>query len=138
MAANRIGPNEMDATFFRGKVNPEVSKSMTLNSEMDLVERWPVRSSRSRRKTNLAKAIRLAEGFGLSGAVVTCDNKFTLYLNGKKMRVATTGIAYGGSTDRLVAGKNELMVVAENQGDRPNPAGLFFEAKVWAESESPD
>jgi hypothetical protein len=70
------------------------------------------------------------------GAIVTCDNGFTLYLNGRQIKKGTEwsrpeGVALRGL---LTKGKNTIVFVASNAGSGPNAAGLFFEARVKLEN----
>jgi hypothetical protein len=63
-------------------------------------------------------------------AVVACDNEYTLYVNGKRAQAGDNWEA----PDLLVlpnlrAGENEILIVAKNGGNGPNPAGLFFAAR---------
>ena len=65
-------------------------------------------------------------------AAVTCDNEYTLFFNGRRLaadtnwetveRVNLAGVAKKGA--------NELVIVAKNASNAPNPAGLFFEARA--------
>lgn len=64
-------------------------------------------------------------------AVVTADNSYTLFVNGKR-----SGADDNWETVEIVplqaalkAGDNEILIVAKNGGQGPNPAGLFFEAR---------
>lgn len=71
-------------------------------------------------------------------AVVTVDNRYTVFVNGQSVgfdedwsTVEVIGIA-----PRLKAGKNVVMIVARNAGEMPNAAGIFFEARMkFAEGE---
>ncbi len=132
-------PNRMDANFLRGKANPEVAKSLALSASWIWSSDGQATPHQAGEKRSFRKRFELDKGFGQAGAVITCDNRFTLFVNGKKMASgdnweSPTAVRLLG----LIAGKNELLVVAENQGSTPNPAGLFFEAKVWADGQSPD
>ena len=65
-------------------------------------------------------------------AVVTCDNEFTLFVNGRQLAVSKdwtqpVAVRLEGA---LKTGQNELKIVARNGGDSPNAAGLFFEARI--------
>lgn len=65
-------------------------------------------------------------------AAITCDNQYTLWLNGQKLG---TGDDWGkpGRYDlrpHLKAGENELVIVAKNLGSDPNPAAVYFAAKL--------
>jgi len=64
-------------------------------------------------------------------AVITCDNSYALYLNGKPVKdgdnwEAPDAVAMTG----FKAGANELLIVAKNGGAGPNPAGLWFEMRL--------
>lgn len=65
-------------------------------------------------------------------AVMSCDNAYTLYVNG---RHAHTGENWEApdliALPHLQAGMNEIVIVAKNAGAGPNPAGLFFQAR-WS------
>lgn len=63
-------------------------------------------------------------------AAVTCDNEYSLFVNGKlvasdKVWEDVETVVF---TQHVQPGKNTLLIVARNDGDSPNPAGLFFEA----------
>ena len=130
-------PAKMDATFLRGKVSPDVLRSITLTAKWIWSSDGQSVPQAAGEKRSFRKRFELQKGFGQAGAVVNCDNKFSLFLNGKKIASgdnwqSPTAVRLQG----LVAGQNELLVVAENQGSEPNPAGLFFEARIWAEGKS--
>ena len=66
-------------------------------------------------------------------AAVACDNSYVLTINGQLVQ---TGEAWNVPdfvllSNRLQAGKNEIVIVAKNAGTDPNPAGLFFEARTY-------
>lgn len=65
-------------------------------------------------------------------AVVTCDNEYTLYVNGERVHAgANWEMPSAVLLTNLKLGANEILIVAKNGGSGPNPAGLFFEAR-WA------
>ncbi len=67
-------------------------------------------------------------------AVVTCDNAYTLFVNGKRVQAGDNWEAPDLiSLPGLKAGMNEILIVAQNGGSGPNPAGLFFEAR-WTDA----
>ncbi len=81
---------------------------------------------------SIRKQFTLADDVMSGGGVITCDNSFVLYVNGRK-------IVSGDEWTKphavllkpvLKKGKNEIVVVAANGGNGPNAAGLFFEARV--------
>ena len=65
-------------------------------------------------------------------AVITCDNEYTLSVNGRKLQSDgnwETVEAVPLET-ALKAGANEIVIVAKNGGASPNPAALIFEARL--------
>ena len=65
-------------------------------------------------------------------AVISADNRYDLKINGKK--VLTDGnwenVEAAHLHTHLRKGANEVEIVATNEGDGPNPAGAFFEARA--------
>jgi hypothetical protein len=64
--------------------------------------------------------------------VVACDNSYVLYANGKQVHAGNNWEVPDSVSllNQLTAGKNEILIVAKNGGSGPNPAGLFFEARL--------
>jgi hypothetical protein len=61
-------------------------------------------------------------------AVITCDNEYTLYVNGRKIGADVDWPTVETWTlPRLRAGENEVVIAARNAGHAPNAAALFFE-----------
>ncbi|MEO8495032.1 MAG: DUF1549 domain-containing protein, partial [Planctomycetota bacterium] len=64
--------------------------------------------------------------------VITCDNSYRMYLNGK--HIASDDNWETVEAVSLLAalnkGTNELLIEAKNGGNGPNPAGLIFEASL--------
>lgn len=76
------------------------------------------------------KTFTLEEVPKIALALVSADNSYTLYLNGKKVG-AGKNYAQMDRFDlrkRLVKGVNHIAVSAVNDGSAPNPAGLFLYA----------
>lgn len=69
---------------------------------------------------------------------ITADDSFTLYVNGQSVKSGTTHTVLNQVplTDYLHTGSNVLAVLATNDGDSANPAGLV--AAVRIESEGGD
>ena len=127
-------PTRMDATFVRGKVSTSSANSLTLTASWIWSSDGKNIPHTAGEKRSFRKQFELQKGFGQAGAVITCDNRFTLFVNGKKLASGDNWeMPVAVRLQGLVEGKNELLIVAENQGDSPNPAGLFFEAKIWGE-----
>ncbi|MBL8889417.1 MAG: DUF1549 domain-containing protein [Planctomycetaceae bacterium] len=67
----------------------------------------------------------------LAIAVVSCDNEFQFYLNGRMVGQGQQwDVPNVVELEGVVSGQNELLVVARNGGDSPNPAGLWCEVGV--------
>jgi hypothetical protein len=78
------------------------------------------------------REIDLAGPVARAAAVVSCDNEFRLWVNG--VEVSHSGnweqMTPVDLTEALRPGLNTLVIEAKNGGAGPNPAGLFFEARV--------
>lgn len=66
-------------------------------------------------------------------AVISCDNSYVLYVNGRRVHSGENWETPDAVrlTPHLKAGPNQLVIVAKNGGSGPNPAGLFFEARLF-------
>jgi hypothetical protein len=126
-------PAAMDAPIFRGVVKPEEAAAMELKAQ------WLWGDSAADGKAPAAgETITLRTTFKLNdevaqgGAIVTCDNGYTLYVNNREVQKGSDwtqpdAVSFKGI---LKKGDNSVVVVATNAGNAPNPAGLFFEARV--------
>jgi hypothetical protein len=71
-----------------------------------------------------------------AAAVITCDNAYTLIVN-ERFVVTDADWKTPETVDLtryLVAGDNDVLVIADNAGAEPNPAGLFFGAHIETEA----
>lgn len=126
-------PTTIDAPVFRGDVSPEAA------SRLELRGQWLWGDSAADGKAppaNETIAIRtkftLADSVTQGGAIVTCDNSFTLFINNREVMKGTdwqqpSAVALKGI---LKKGDNTIVAIATNAGSTPNPAGLFFEARI--------
>ena len=81
------------------------------------------------------QTITLRKQFKLSAApqkahcVITCDNEYTLYVNGKRIAADANWetVEAESLAGVLKAGENEILVVAKNGASAPNPAAVYFE-----------
>lgn len=91
------------------------------------------------------ESISLRKVFEVSGkitgaaALITCDNSFTLYVNGRE---AERGDNWAeprvvNLRSLLKSGENTLLVAAVNAGSDPNPAGLYVDLRIRLESGEP-
>lgn len=126
-------PLKFDAPIFRGAVNAEAADQLAMQGK------WIWGDSAANGQTpaagetiSLRKQITLDNDVSEGGAIITCDNGYTLLVNG---RVAIRGSDWQQPQSislkgLLKKGENSLLVIATNAGDQPNAAGLFFEARV--------
>jgi hypothetical protein len=144
-------PTKIDAPVVRGKRKPVGSAVRTSGETDDIRPAQPTLPKPkplavtgkwiwSRADTNGAAAgetITLQRTITLKAApvsaiaVITCDNSYSIAVNGKHLHAgenweAPDTVALTG----LKAGANEIIIVAKNGGTGPNPAGLFFEARI--------
>lgn len=81
---------------------------------------------------SIRKQFKLDDEVISGGGVITCDNSFVLYVNGRKIESGDEWTKPHAVLSKpvLKKGKNEIVVVAANGGNSPNAAGLFFEARL--------
>ncbi|MFT4688051.1 MAG: hypothetical protein ACI9OD_000244 [Limisphaerales bacterium] len=67
-----------------------------------------------------------------AAAIITCDNEYTLFVNGKKVKEDKfwPTVEAVPLESQLRAGKNEILIVARNAGDTPNAAAVYFETRI--------
>ncbi|MCA9035879.1 MAG: DUF1549 domain-containing protein [Planctomycetaceae bacterium] len=126
-------PTTIDAPVFRAVSNDPSAPDLQLQAK------WIWGDSASEGKTppagesiSLRKSFKLEQSVERGGAVITCDNAFTLYINGREVSRGdnwTQPQAVAMHT-LLKKGDNQIVVVASNAGNGPNPAGLFFESRL--------
>ncbi|MCG8650299.1 MAG: DUF1549 domain-containing protein [Pirellulales bacterium] len=126
-------PLQFDAPVVRGKLDD------TSNTTLDLQAEWIWDASAKDGKIPAGgqqlvfrKTVELPAEVKSGVAVITADNAFELYVARREVsasqdwtRPQTIPLA-----NVLKKGKNELVIVARNFLDTPNPAGLFFEARL--------
>jgi hypothetical protein len=134
------GPAQPDAEVMRVRSQADgTSEGRDHHSLADLIGRWIWSYPEASGAVPAAgETITLRRRFELASvpphavAAVTCDNQYTLYVNGTRVqsgddweKVDAVPLA-----DHLRVGANEILIVARNAGSGPNPAGLFFEARL--------
>ncbi len=132
-------PNSIDAPVFRSIIDGQSS------ADLDLQAKWIWGDSAADGKTpeageaiSLRKVFKLESPVQRGGAVITCDNAFMLYINGREVSQGDdwTQPQAVALQALLKQGDNQIVVVASNAGSGPNPAGLFFEARLVLADES--
>lgn len=124
-------PKKFDAPVQRGKVDPSAAKDITLTGK------WIWSSSGADAQPPAGEAMTVRKTFTLdaapvrAGAVITADNSFTLFVNGQKVTNSDDWEQPENVSleNVLKKGDNEIVIVAKNGGNAPNPAALYFEAR---------
>lgn len=125
-------PLKIDAPILRGKPDPQAVKDVQLAAQWIWGASAKAGPPAAGDTVVLRKTAKLEAAPAAAGAVITCDNEYTLFVNGREV----TGDADWTSVDAvplttaLKEGANTIVVIAKNAGNGPNPAGLFFEARV--------
>ncbi len=129
-------PGRFDAPVFRGKVDREAAAKIQLGAEWIWGDsaaggKAPPGGERLLFVTN----VKLDSAVKSGSAIITCDNEFTLYLNGRSVISSDNweNIVSVPLHDKLKAGNNQIAVVGANGATAPNPAGLYFEARLELE-----
>lgn len=121
-------PDKYDAPVLRG------SRDEELIADQQLTGRWIWSAETTQVPADETRVFRkqfdLDQPLDGGVAVVTCDNEFTLFINGRQVHSGDdwTDPQAVALQSRLQEGRNEIVVVAKNAGNEPNPAGLFFQA----------
>jgi hypothetical protein len=71
-----------------------------------------------------------------AGLLISVDNRFTLYLNGKQLLTGENWAQPQTVIAPIIAGINRLLLVAENGLDTPNPAGAYAALRLVYEDGS--
>lgn len=123
-------PTKMDAKFLRGKIDPALAKQQQLTAKWIWSSNGEPPAAAGEKRT-FRKKFHLDKDVERGGAVVVCDNAFTLLVDGKKLSSGDNWNAPAiVSLGAMKAGDHEILIVGENQGNAPNPAGLLFEARL--------
>jgi hypothetical protein len=124
-------PQKFDAPIVRGQFDPQAAKESPVSGAWV----WKQADSSSVAAGETIAFRKQWEWKSVPSqvtAVVSCDNAYTLHVNGKKVLAGDNWEAPDlVSLANLKAGTNEILIVAKNGGAGPNPAGLFFEAR-WS------
>ncbi|MBA2112928.1 DUF1549 domain-containing protein [Bremerella alba] len=122
-------PSKFDAPVIRGNLTSDP------NSNVKIVGKW-IWNQSDVTQVATGETITLRKRFELSQvpsdgfALVTCDNEYTLFINGKKLVSGDNWMEPDlVRLTSLKKGTNEVLIMAKNAGSGPNAAGLFFEAR---------
>ena len=127
------GPNKIDAPVRRGT---QVSSGQ---AQREVHARWVWSSAEGStsqpsagEQITLRRAFELPASIRQAALVVTCDNEYQLFVNGGQIAADKDwpSVEIWPVTHALRAGNNEVVLVARNAGDGPNPAAALCEIVV--------
>lgn len=78
------------------------------------------------------KTLVLAMPLNQATAVISCDNEFTLSVNGKQIAKSDDWLkpVVIDLKPHLKNGSNEILIIGKNGGNAPNPAAMYFQAQL--------
>ena len=128
-------PQKYDAPVIRVKVPAPDPAAIT---EIAVGGQWIWSYAEASASSPGGETITLRREFELDAAptrvvaAVTCDNEYTLFVNGRRLAADSNWeSAELVNLDPVIRqGKNSVLIVAKNGGTGANPAGLFFEARI--------
>jgi hypothetical protein len=127
-------PRKFDAPVIRGKVDPQAAAQSPVTGAF-IWNKADAHGAAAGETFAFRKQFELAAAPSQVTAAVTCDNSYTLYVNGKRLQAGANWEAPDlVALTNLKVGANEILIVAQNGGSGPNPAGLFFEAR-WTDAD---
>jgi len=132
-------PTAFDAPVSRGKVDPAEVAATKVSAEWIWGDSANGGVPPAGEQLAFYTTFKIDKPIQSAGAIVTCDNEFTLTVNSREMAKGQLWTQLGAVTltTALRQGENTIVVVGRNAGDGPNLAGLFFEARIiFADGES--
>ena len=127
-------PTKFDAPVTRSKpLEPS-----ELKNEAPLVNRWIWGHSAQPGPSPAGETLwfrhefEAPENLKSAAAIITCDNEYTLYINGTEVAkdLDWESIEAVPLMNYLQPGKNAIDIIGRNAGSGPNAAGLYVEARL--------
>lgn len=127
-------PDDYEAPVFRAFTtdsdeadNVEVTAKWIWGTDREAINPAPAGE-----KILLRRMIDLTADVDRAAAVITCDNAFQLFVNGRLVADGNDWAKPAGVvlTDKLKKGSNRIEAIASNGGKTPNAAGFLFEARI--------
>lgn len=126
-------PVAMDAPVLRARPRADGQKSLEMTAQWI----WSDSAAEGKapadgEKISLRRTFVLDDDVQGGGAVMTCDNGFVLYVNGREVDRSDDWTQPRAISLRphLKKGENTILVVASNAGNSPNPAAFVFQAQL--------
>ena len=120
-------PAAFDAPFSRGVVSPELSESFAVSSSWVWGPSVDAGLPPDGEKILLRREFMPSKPVRFAGIITAADNAFVLYLNKEEVFSGSgwANLRGGSIASRLSDDVNEILIVAENRGSKPNAAGVF-------------
>lgn len=126
----QTAPTKYDAPVIRANPNAIAGKDLALGGHW-IWSRANTGDAAAGETISLRKRWKQDEATDQAYAVISCDNAYTLYVNGKKVSEGDNWLAPELVVlPPLKKGQNEILIVAKNAGNGPNAAALFFEGRI--------
>ncbi len=130
-------PLKFDAPVIRGKPNGELGDDSSHPIELQGDWIWGDSAAEGKMPPGqeqlvFRKQLELPEVVKSGAAAVTADNGFEMYIGRREVVSGKdwTRVQIVPMQRLLKKGANEIVIVARNFTDKPNPAGLYFEAHL--------
>lgn len=132
-------PTSFDAPVSRGKVDPAEVAATKVSAEWIWGDSANGGVPAAGEQLAFYTTFKIDKPVQSAGAIITCDNEFSLNVNSKEITKGNNWTQLGAATITTVLkqGENTIVILGKNAGTAPNLAGLFFEAKInFADGES--
>jgi hypothetical protein len=126
-------PTSFDAQVVRGTASEQSAAATKLTGQWIWSSDIPPGKLPPGGQTiTVRKQFKLAAAPQRAGCVITCDNEYILYVNGKRVAADTNWetVEAASVTEVLKSGENEILIQARNGAADPNPAAVYFEAVI--------
>lgn len=130
-------PAKMNAPVLRGKPDANAAKAIKLGAQWVWGDSAKNATPPADEVIVLRKILKLEKEATNASAVVTCDNEFILFVNGRKISEGKDwkqleAVPLQAS---LNAGANSIVIIAKNAGKGLNAAGAYFEAHLQTDGQ---
>jgi len=125
-------PSAIDAPVARGDVEPGLEEKFALSSSWVWGPSVDSGLPLDGEKILLRREVNLSQGARFAGILAAADNAFSLHLNNEPIFSGSgwADLKSASVSSRLRIGENQILVVAENRGSKPNPAGVFCMVRI--------
>ncbi|RCS46405.1 DUF1549 domain-containing protein [Bremerella cremea] len=126
----QTAPLKYDAPVIRANPRMTAEKNLSLSGHW-IWNRANTHDAAAGETLTFRKTWNQDEATDQAYAIISCDNAYTLFVNGKKVVEGDNWAAPDLTMlPHLKKGQNQILIVAKNAGSGPNAAALFFEARV--------